>query len=314
MTETPKMPSAFLWRRLHSLTGLFLVLYLMEHLLVNSQAALLLGDDGSGFIDAVNGIHRMPYLPFLEMGLLGVPILIHAAWGICYLWTSKANTTGNSGTTPYLPEYSRNHAYTWQRITSWILLFAIAAHVIHMRFIEYPTSAQKGDTHFYMVRLQADAGLPTLLPRLGVKLYDANEIKKIQAETSTLAAAALKTEASPLEKQQLQQQSDWIAALEERPLKNGEVMAVSTNFGTAVLLMLRETFKMPLMIALYTIFVLAACYHAFNGLWTFMISWGITLTERSQSLMRAFSTFLLILVSFLGLATIWGTYWINLFN
>jgi succinate dehydrogenase / fumarate reductase cytochrome b subunit len=91
-----------------------------------------------------------------------------------------------------------------------------------------------------------------------------------------------------------------------------QVTALSPNFGTAVLLMVRETFKSPLMIFLYTVFVLAATFHAFNGLWTFMITWGITLTAASQQLMRKCAVVLMVLISFLGLAAIWATYWINL--
>ncbi len=313
MVAVSSIPSAFIWRRLHSLTGLFLVLYLIEHLLVNSQAALFIGSDGTGFIEAVNGIHRLPFLPILEMVLLGVPIIIHAAWGIVYLRTGKMNTIGDTGTTPYLPEYPRNHAYTWQRITSWILLFAIVAHVIHMRFIEYPSFAQKGSEHFYMVRLNSDDGLPTLAARLNVTLYDDKQIQKIATAKPT--QAAIDSDAiTSLKRQELKQQQDFIRALEKRPLRSGEVIAVGHDFGTATLLMVRDTFKMPIMLALYTIFVLAACFHAFNGFWTFMITWGVTQTERSQKLMRTFSTFLLCLVAFLGLAAIWITYWINLFN
>jgi succinate dehydrogenase / fumarate reductase cytochrome b subunit len=43
-----------------------------------------------------------------------------------------------------------------------------------------------------------------------------------------------------------------------------------------------------------------------------MISWGITLTERSQCIMRKIATGLMVIITFLGLAAIWGTYWINL--
>ena len=76
--------------------------------------------------------------------------------------------------------------------------------------------------------------------------------------------------------------------------------------------MVRETFKMPLMIAIYTILVLSACFHGYNGLWTFMISWGINLTKRSQRHMLRFCIFVMLLVAFFGLAAIFGTYWINL--
>ncbi|MBA2727096.1 MAG: succinate dehydrogenase [Parachlamydiaceae bacterium] len=311
MAEAAKIPSAFIWRRLHSLTGVFLVLYLMEHLLVNSQAALFFGSDGNGFIDSVNGIHRLPYLPVIEALLLGVPLLIHGIWGVVYLLTGKINTTGVTGSTPYLPEYPRNHAYTWQRITSWILLFAIAAHVVHMRFVEYPTSAQKGASHFYMVRLHDDPGLQTLSSRLGFTLYDEAQIQKDKAPLRSTGTDKLD---NPVQKLEIQQQKDYVASLEKHPLSKGEVIAVSPDFGTATLLMLRDTFKMPVMMVLYTIFTLTACFHAFNGLWTAMITWGITMTTRSQNLMRTLSTILLCLTVFLGLAAIWGTYWFNLYN
>src|ERR1700733_1131343 len=152
MTTTimSKIPWAFVIRRLHSLTGLWLAAYLILHLFTNSQAAFLIGDDGSGFIHSVNSIHELPYLPIIEMTLLGVPILIHALWGIQYALSAKYNSFGNTGKTPYLPEYPRNRAFTWQRITSWLLVFGILAHIVHMRFIEYPVSAKVNDHTAYM--------------------------------------------------------------------------------------------------------------------------------------------------------------------
>lgn len=285
MHNSTAIPTPFIWKRLHSLTGLFFALYLFEHLLVNSQAALWIGDDGSGFVEAVNAIHRLPFLPFIEIFLLGVPIALHTFLGVRYLMTSAPNSAITDGSKPSLPHYPRNHAYTWQRVTSWILLLGLIFHVIHMRFVEYPASAKQGSEHLYMVKLKEDSGLRTLSNRLDVKIYDSEQTE----------------EASP-----------WWNALQKNPLQPQEVIAVASSFGTAELLVVRETFKMPLMIAIYTIFVLAACFHGFNGLWTFMISWGINLTQRSQKLMRGFSNFLMLLVAFFGLAAIWGTYWINL--
>jgi succinate dehydrogenase / fumarate reductase cytochrome b subunit len=264
--NAPPIPKAFIWRRFHSLTGLWLVLFLIEHLLTNSQAALYIGDDGSGFIRAVNFLKDLPYLQAIEVTLIGIPLVIHGWWGIKYLHTAKYNSFSSDGTTPSLPEYPRNRAYTWQRITSWILLVGIIAHVVQMRFVEYPTPIQVDNHHYYTVSLTQDAGLSSLAERLDVKLT----------------------------------------------ADQNQVTALSPNFGTAVLLMVRETFKSPLMIFLYTVFVLAATFHAFNGLWTFMITWGITLTTASQRLMRKCAVVLMVLISFLGLAAIWATYWINL--
>ena len=333
-----EIPNAFIWRKLQSLMGLWLVLFLIEHLLLNSQAALWIGDNGSSFIQGVNSIKVLPYLQVIEIVFLGIPFLIHGIWGIKYLYTAKFNSYPTDGSKPSLAMYPRNRAYTWQRITAWILLFGIIAHVIHMRFVEYPVSAQKGPENYYMVRLDADSGLYTLAARLGVQLYDYQTIQKKEEHLNPSAKVSPGGDTlqnmiqsikgiftKPKEKdgadnkpqamiqaQERQQERQFLAALEKRPITEGQVIAVTKDFGTAELLMVRETFKMPAMMALYTIFVLAACYHGFNGLWTFLITWGITLTDASQRIMLKFSTGLMILISFLGLAAIWLTYWINL--
>lgn len=306
--EDRKLPSSFLWRRLHSLTGAWLAGFVIFHLLTNSQAALLIGDDGSGFIHAVNAIHTTPFLPVVEIAILAFPILIHMIWGIKYLRSAEYNSFGDTGHTPYLPNYHGNRAYTWQRITSWLLIFGIIAHVVHMRFIEYPTSAQVGTEHSYMVRVGHDAGLDTLAARLGVTLYTSDEIDKLKSESPKLPVA----ESDTLSRQKAEEYRGWMQALEHKPLRPGEVVASADNFGTAELLMVRDTFKSPFMMVLYTLLVLAACYHGFNGLWTFMISWGVTLTERSQKIMRTISTGLMLVIGSLGLAAVWLTYWINL--
>ncbi len=266
-------------RRLHSLTGLWLVLFLMQHLFINSQAALFIGEDGLGFIKGANDIHSLPYLPVIEAVLLGIPFLIHGWWGIQYLFTGKFNSFPTDGSSPSLTRYPRNHAYTWQRITSWILLIAIIAHVVQMRFLDNPIAVKIDNQTSYMVRLEADTGLTSLSQRLDFELFDHSNIHIRQIY---------------------------------KPIQAGQVIAVTHDFGTAELLMVRETFKMPIMIALYTLFVLAACFHGFNGLWTFMISWGITLSEKSQRWMRTLATGLMVLITCLGLAAIWGTYWVNL--
>lgn len=310
MAETSSIPRAFIWRKLHSLTGLFLVLYLIEHLLVNSQAAFFIGDDGQGFIRSVNHIHDLPYLPFIEMFLLGVPILIHSYWGIVYLWTSNQNYYYKEEQKPLLSDNPRNRAYTWQRITSWVLFFGIIAHVIHMRFVEYPLSAAVGNQKFYVVRLVKDPGLATLASRLGFHLYERDEIQNSKAELNLLPIRESKDEA--ILEQRLHQQTKLLRSLEDPPLKPNEVVAVSDSFGMAELLIVRDTFKIPIMMVLYTIFVLSACYHAFNGLWTFMISWGITLSETSRRLTLKLATGLMVLVAFWGLSAIWISYWVNL--
>lgn len=290
--KAPVLPQPFIWRRLHSLLGLWLVLFLIEHLFVNSQAALLVGDDGMGFIRAANAIREWPFLPVVEVVLLGIPFVIHGCWGVKYLLTAVPNSSPSDGSKPALPQYRRNKAYTWQRITSWLLLFGVIAHVIHMRWIQYPDSERIGTEHLYMIRLDNDSGLEPLSKRLGFDVYDSSQLPQLQ--------------------ERLGEKNAFSKAMLAKPLKDGQVVAVAPSFGLAELLMVRDTFKMPIMIALYSIFVLAACFHAFNGVWTFLITWGISLTTASQRIVLNVATFLMALFAFLGLAAIWMTYWINL--
>jgi succinate dehydrogenase / fumarate reductase cytochrome b subunit len=307
--------------------GLWLVLFLMEHLLVNSQAALLLGDNARGFIEMVNSIHNLPYLEAIELCLLGVPILIHMVWGIKYLLTSKQNNYGGGGAKPHL-QYGRNRAFTWQRITSWILVFGLIGHVVKFRFLDYPTSINQGNESFYFIRVNLDNGLYTVADRLGVALYDAKAVEKEQIEfmsregeealidISKNFAESTKLDSHKevilLSAQKYMQKAEYIEQLEKWSLEPGQVVAVATDFGTASLLAVRDTFKSPVYCVLYTIFVLAACFHGFNGLWTFLITWGVVLKMAAQKAAVRWCVGLMLAIIFLGLSAIWGTYWFNL--
>jgi succinate dehydrogenase / fumarate reductase cytochrome b subunit len=311
---------------------LWLVLFLISHLLTNSQAALYIGDDGEGFISSVQSIHHLPYLQAIEIFLLGVPFAVHILFGIHRLVMAQPNSSASDGSTPALGEYPRNKAYTWMRVTSWLLMIGVVAHVIHMRFIEYPWNAERDGQRYYMTVLNVDSGLYTLSERLGVDLYDEKRIdhEALPAPTEPVAINIPKEQGFSLlqgppsepfdsnklselrSKQDSLEQAHWVEALRRKPVDTHQVVAVSKDFGTASLLIVRDTFKSPFMVALYSLFVLIACYHAFNGLWTFLITWGVTLTEKSQRLALVLSTSLMVLVAFLGLAAAIGTYWINL--
>ncbi|PIS00392.1 MAG: hypothetical protein COT84_07745, partial [Chlamydiae bacterium CG10_big_fil_rev_8_21_14_0_10_35_9] len=165
------VPKAFIWRRVHSLFGLMIVLYLVEHLTVNSQAALWLGSDGYGFIRLVNLIHSLPFLQVLEIVLIGIPILFHGIIGIKYALTSKNNSMGFQKSKPIL-SYGRNRAFSWQRITSWILVVGIVGHVVQMRFLDCPQKAVVNNEKQYLVKLNFDEGLYSLSDRLDVEIFD----------------------------------------------------------------------------------------------------------------------------------------------
>lgn len=319
-----KMPREFIARRLHSLFGFWIVLFLVEHLFTNSQAALLLGENGKGFVRAVNFIKNLPYLPVIEVVLLGVPILMHGLWGIKYIFSAKSNAFNNNKAMPIL-KYGRNRAFSWQRLASWVLLVGLISHVAYMRFYRDPGEAKVGDRKAFFMKVSMDKGLYSVADKLDARLWSAKAIKEYgeSLDRLTLESSITNTEAqqfsrSAKDKEQKrlaeQYKLDVYNALKRQKLGSGEVIAQTKDFGTAELLMVRDTFKSITNCILYTIFVAAAVFHGFNGLWTFLISWGIVLRMRSQSRAVNWCITFMVAVGFLGLAAIWGTYFLNLRN
>ncbi len=273
---TAMVSREFFWRRVHSLMGLWLVGFLALHLTTNSQAALWIGDDGSGFVRRVNFLESLPFLQVIETVLIGVPFALHGAWGVKRIFEARMNHGRSDGSRPSLP-YGRNRAFFWQRATSWILLVGVIAHVAQMRFAEAPKKVMSPSGEKYLTIVSQDEGLFSLAQRLKVEILTSAEMVPAS-------------------------------------LKSGDVAVLSPNPGTAMLLEVRDAFKNPWLAILYTIFVLSAAFHAFNGFWTFLITWGWILSVRSQRAMVSVSALGMIALAFLGLMAIWCSYWINLRN
>jgi succinate dehydrogenase / fumarate reductase cytochrome b subunit len=301
--------------------GLWLVLYLIVHLITNSQAALWFGDDGSGFVRLVNGLESLPYLQVVETVLIGIPLLVHGAWGIKRALEAKTNVSQGDGSRPGL-KYERNRAFTWQRLSSWILLVGLIGHVVQMRFVDAPKKVKGPVGEQYFTRIRFDEGLYTLAARLHVSLLGPADVRDAASQAKkmgflakpklTEAGYSADEESARVMVQKSQEEKVWMEALASFTLKDCEVVAVSSAPGTAFLLMVRDTFKSPVMAILYTLFLLAAAFHAGNGFWTFLITWGMILSYRSQKAMIPVSVALISILSLLGLAAIWCSYWINL--
>lgn len=331
-----RIPREFIWQRIHSLTGFWFLLFLIEHLFTNSQAALFFGDDGRWFVHSVNFLHNLPYLQVIEVVLLGVPILIHAGWGIYYIFTSKSNAfRKQEGKLPKLT-YARNRAFTYQRLSSWVILVGLILHVVQMRFIDYPHKFGRGANAVFYSKYTIDPGLYPVSDRLGVKLYDGKAIlreknslvqqehkmamvqtrlKELQIEiTSKGEDAKYNSELESIHHslQRYEAQRQHIRGLESFTLLPGQVIGVSKNFGDIVLLSVRQTFQSIAMCIFYSIFVLASVFHGFNGLWSFLITWGVILSRKAHSKTASACIGLMFVIGLLGFMSIWGTYFINL--
>jgi succinate dehydrogenase / fumarate reductase cytochrome b subunit len=282
--------------------GFFLVIFIVEHLFTNSLAAAFWNEQGAGFVKAVNLLQDIPYLKVIEVLLLAIPIVYHGFWGMFLAKKAAFNVLKKEYKKPFLGYFERNWAYTLQRITSWFLIFFILFHVVQMRFMNHPEVTFIKGKEQYIVKLSNDEGLEKMANRWKVSLVTFNDrdsteglsFKKIDKEKKATAVSFFDKSIT----------SDKLKSLE---IHNNEVLAFCPSFSIALLLIVRDTFKSPLMIGFYSLFVLMAVFHAFNGLWTFLISFGILLNDKSQKWMLKVCYFFMLVAAFWGFAAIFGS-------
>jgi succinate dehydrogenase/fumarate reductase cytochrome b subunit (b558 family) len=108
----------YLLRKLHSLSGIVPVGgFMCFHLWENARA--LQGQ--AQFDEAVSGINHMPFLPVMEWGLILLPLMFHAFYGIKLAFDARHNVGRYA--------YSRNWMYTFQRVTGLVAFLFIAFHL-----------------------------------------------------------------------------------------------------------------------------------------------------------------------------------------
>lgn len=118
-----KISKTFMMRKLHQLTGIVpLGLFFFGHMFTNSKA--MSGD--KVFNDAVADIHHIPYLLFVEIFGIFLPLVFHSVYGIYISAEARPNSL-NYG-------YGRNWFYLFQRITGVFLFFFILFHILNFRF------------------------------------------------------------------------------------------------------------------------------------------------------------------------------------
>lgn len=112
----------FYLRRLHSLLGIFPIgVFLFEHFFSNSFAF----QGAERFNTLVEAFQGLWITPFLEIGLIGLPILFHAVLGLVIVYTGSSNFISYS--------YYRNWTYFFQRLTGVFVLIFVFVHVYAAR-------------------------------------------------------------------------------------------------------------------------------------------------------------------------------------
>lgn len=176
---------AYWLRRLHSLTGIIPIgAFLFEHMLTNSRAA----EGRAAYNQAVEFLLHLPYVVYLEIFFIGIPILFHAALGVYLAVNFKPN--------PVQYKYFRNWTHFFQRASGILLVIYIAWHVYETRYQAF------------------------LDPSIKLNFFD------------------------------------YMAA----------------------------KFTNPWYVAFQILGTLAAIFHLANGLWTFLIVWGVTISAKAQKI------------------------------
>ena len=117
-----KISNTFLLRKLHQITGIVpLGAFFFVHMFTNSKS--MSGD--RVFNDAVADIHHIPYLLFVEVFGIFLPLLFHSIYGVVISGEARINN--------FRYGYGRNWFYTFQRITGGFLFFFIFFHILNLR-------------------------------------------------------------------------------------------------------------------------------------------------------------------------------------
>ncbi len=70
--------------------------------------------------------------------------------------------------------------------------------------------------------------------------------------------------------------------------------------------MMHDIFSNPFMIGFYLVGVISAIFHFANGLWSFAVSWGLTVSPRSQKIMTYVTLIVFVLLSYVGVRAIFA--------
>jgi succinate dehydrogenase / fumarate reductase cytochrome b subunit len=123
-SSTESISPHFWLRRLQSLTGIFPVgFFLVEHMFSNSF--ILAGPEA--YDRQIRFLQSLPFVVFLEITFIALPILFHSFYGLYVASTGKGNATSYP--------YPKNFLYSLQRWSGYAALVYIGYHVYHTRIV-----------------------------------------------------------------------------------------------------------------------------------------------------------------------------------
>ena len=126
---------SFLWRRLHSLSGIIPIgAFLVEHIVSNFET----WNGPLAYAQQVKLLNSLPLVRVLEWGLIFIPLAFHALYGVWIAFRGRVNVN--------VYPWASNWMYISQRVTGLIAFAYIIQHVLRQRFMgvqlpEHPGAA-----------------------------------------------------------------------------------------------------------------------------------------------------------------------------
>lgn len=115
--------NSFLWRKLHSLSGIVPIgAFLIEHILSNFEAM----NGPLAYAQQVKFLNSLPLVRVLEWAFIFIPLAFHAGYGVYISFRGRASVN--------VYPWAGNWMYLMQRVTGIIALLYIVQHVYRQRF------------------------------------------------------------------------------------------------------------------------------------------------------------------------------------
>ncbi len=116
--------NSFLWRKLHSLTGIIPIgAFLVEHIVSNFETI----NGPLAYAQQVKFLNSLPLVRVLEWGFIFIPLAFHALYGVFIAVRGRSNVN--------VYPWAGNWMYLSQRITGLIAFAYIIQHVLRQRFM-----------------------------------------------------------------------------------------------------------------------------------------------------------------------------------
>ena len=126
--------NSFLWRKLHSLSGIVPIgAFLVEHIVSNYETM----NGPLAYAQQVKFLNALPLVRVLEWGLIFIPLAFHALYGVWIAFRGRVNVN--------VYPWAGNYAYVAQRVTGLIALAYIVQHVWRQRFSGCESAGESGD-------------------------------------------------------------------------------------------------------------------------------------------------------------------------